>query len=154
MRKRIGTLCPRSPERVAVLAVFVLFVVAGAGLLSAGPKKEKTKPPVANEHQLYIQEAGARCLCADDKGNRRIVAQPGDWIVWNNQLGENVQISFPPSHRLFGVLEAVVYATGDPLRLQVRSDADRDVEIRYSLSCGTEMPGPSIIVPPPPPPGP
>ena len=45
---------------------------------------------------------------------------------------------------------SVVYATGDPLRLQVRSDADRAAEVRYTLSCGTEMPEPSIIVPPPP----
>jgi len=124
--------------------------------------KQKVKPedPAAKviEHLITIereQEDQAKCSCIDalraSQGSRvqRTDAKRGEWIVWENKTGADVTLKFGMSQRLFGVKEAIVYATGEPLKLRIRSDAVF-ADHPYEPQCDVTQPGPVIIVTPPP----
>jgi len=98
--------------------------------------------------QVYIKVAGDKCQIVDQSGDTKISVTPGDWVVWNNQLGRDVDLNFAPDMRLFGVAYAISYAEGEPLMLQVRGDASAG-EHSIEASCGITMPPPVIIVLPP-----
>jgi hypothetical protein len=149
----------RDASRFCLIAVAWLLVMVLAGCnggngepaVTETPEETITPPPAAADHQLFITVDGPKCKVADAGGNVDIHVQAGDWVVWTNNYGSDVQLTFGPSKRLFGVLKAIVYADGSPLRLQVREDAnlnDGDPH-KYNTNCGATLPGPGIIVDPP-----
>jgi hypothetical protein len=87
-----------------------------------------------------------KCQIVDKDGNKDARIKHGEWVVWNNELGADVKLRFPD--RLFGVETAVAYASGEPLKLQVRKDAPEGNHPYAPVDIGTTLPGPIIIVPP------
>ena len=147
---------------VALTVVLLAAIAAGCAREEGRTAKDESKPvpPVAaaKEHMVIIMSSPTEpnwCLCvrADlaqrQQYTQEVTARPGEWIVWQNGTGRNVTLLYRMENRLFGVKEAVVYAEGEPLKLQVRPDAVVG-EHRYDPDCGTTEPGPIIIVPPPP----
>jgi hypothetical protein len=111
---------------------------------------------VQKEHnQLFINKTKTGCEVVDSQKATAIEVPRGDWVVWNNQYGEDVLLVFGPRPSLFGVSVAVAYSSGDPLKLQLRGDAPQGRwEYRVSDMSGHPIPmtqpAPIIIVPPPP----
>ena len=101
-------------------------------------------------HKFIIKNDGGICKIVDESDNLDITVHPGDWVVWENQYGSDVELIFPPATtRLFGVQKATSYSSGDQLKLQIREDADTGSTFKYDTNCGTTLPGPGIIVCPP-----
>jgi hypothetical protein len=63
-------------------------------------------------------------------------------------MARDVVLSFPREGRLFGVLQAIAHAEGEPVKLRVLPDAKFDA-FAFDADCGTTMPPPEIIVSPP-----
>ena len=105
-------------------------------------------PPAPVEHQLFIQKSGERCQIVDANGNTSVSLKRGEWVVWSNALGRDVRLQFSATQKIFGVETAIVYAAGDPLKLQLRNDA-AEGEFAYHVEGCTAYPGPIIIIPPP-----
>jgi hypothetical protein len=101
------------------------------------------------EHDFFLTKSGTVCSLADADGNTSLKALPGEWVVFRNQAGVDIELEFAPGNKLFGVFQAKLYATGDPLKLRVRSDADQVQHSIKSGDCSFNLPGPVIIVPPP-----
>ena len=130
---------PRQALELRIGALMVVLTLLG----TAGCNKN------APEHKLFVRSTGQGvCQIVDADGNAEISVNRGDWVVWQNDFGTDMKIEFGPLKRLFGVLTAVSYANADPLRLQVRADAETG-EHRYRHEAGTGQPGPGIIVNPP-----
>jgi hypothetical protein len=105
-------------------------------------------PPGDVEHEVFIKMAGDRCPIVGKDEGTRIFVQRGDIIVWRNETKGDVILSFPTEGRLFGVLQAIAYVEGEPLRLRVLKDATFK-EFSFDADCGITVPPPVIIVTPP-----
>jgi hypothetical protein len=143
-------------SRAAVAVLLAIVAVAAMGCWPCPecpqcpecPECPKCPPPPV-EHQMFIQSAGSQCQIVDADGNASASAKQGEWVVWTNSVGKDVRLDFSSTQRLFGVERAIAYATGEPLKLQLRKDA-AEGEFAYKADCGTPYPGPIIIIPPPP----
>jgi len=135
---------------VAVLVAIVVVAAMGCWPCEDCPICKECPPPCPPpvEHQLSIQTAGSQCQIVNANGNASVSVKQGEWVVWTNSVGRNVRLQFSATQKLFGVETAIVYAAGDPLKLQLRKDAVEG-EFAYKADCGTPYPGPIIIIPPP-----
>jgi hypothetical protein len=140
--KPIRVLC-----MVSLCLVVVLSLSVG-GMMGCTPKGEKLTKD-AKKKEVFIKTAGARCTVGDEAGNTRIEVEQGEWLVFNNELGNDVKLNFSPNQRLFGVVEAISYGQGDKLKIKVLDDAELG-EHQFLSDCGTTEPPPVIIVNPPP----
>ncbi len=158
---------------VSLVCLAVVFVVSVVGRVEGPDKPKPVSPPatasagptaepsgtVAKEHMVTIMpsvENPDKCMFVDAELARQgkyvqeIRAGWGEWVVWENKMGSDVKLRFPATKRLFGVLEAIIYSEGEPLKLRVRADADTTLGHIYFPECDVTQPEPVIIVPPPP----
>lgn len=132
--------------RICLYAVMVLLLMITLSCEQCCP----TPPPGPTDanHILHINKVAERFEITDEGGNTSRRVNRGDWVEWQNHAGSDVELEFGPAKRLFGVLKAVSYSSGTPLKLQVREDAVIDKHI-YLPTGPTTTPPPDLIVNPP-----
>jgi hypothetical protein len=131
-----------------------VIIAFGTGCASHDePREEDTQStsptPAPVEHVITIATDGTICKLTDANGNIDVGVKPGEWVIWVNNFGSDVELTFG-TQRLFGVRSAIAYASAseEPLRLKVRRDAVLDTH-KYNTNCGTTLPPPGIVVNPP-----
>lgn len=126
----------------------LIFVVLAAVTLALMPLTgcNGDECPCPVEHTIVITTEGSHCKLTGESGTD-VTANVGEWVVWDNQHGSDVQLNFGSSYRLFGVHQAIVYANST-LELRVRNDADA-IAHEYNVPCASTHPGPKIVVNPP-----
>ena len=151
--------------RLSWMCLSVLLVLAVAMSVACEPEPEPepedvdvTSGPIADEsiagggitHVLHIRSVGGEIQVRDDGGNNDKDAERGDWILWNNHTGADIELEFSRVQKLFGVWNAVSYSTGAPLKLQVRDDAEYVKHTYLPQGPAVSVPPPAIIINPPP----
>ena len=148
--KPIQVLCIVSLCLVVALSLCVGGMMGCKGGTDTDKTVTKTaKKEEAKKKEVFIKTAGSRCAVGDEAGNTKIEVEQGEWVVFNNELGNDVKLNFSPNKRLFGVNEAISYGQGDKLKIKVLDDAELG-EHSFLPDCGTTEPPPVIIVNPPP----
>jgi hypothetical protein len=146
--KPVATSWPRNVLSILLILVLSMSIACFEQCCPEQPPQQL--PPSATEanHILHINKVGEKYEVTDEGGNTSRRVDRGDWVQWKNHTGSDVELEFGPSKRLFGVLKAVSYSSGTPLKLQVRNDAVIDKHI-YLPSGPTTVPPPDLVVNPP-----
>jgi hypothetical protein len=109
------------------------------------------------EHHLYIRaarDAAAHCVVVDANGSPDYPnVRPKDRVTWHNEFDREIELTFGPAKRLFGVIRAVVPVGGATtllVQLDANYQADAGLHAYGASSGGTEtLPGPGVVVCPP-----
>ncbi len=143
-----GMIGGRSASCAALAALSSLVIGLGTGCRHHNEGSDSLDQRVTTPEQVItITREGTTCKLSDSSNNIDVPVQRGEWVIWRNEYGTDVELTFG-TRRLFGVRSAVAYADGAPLRLLVRDDAELDTH-KYNTNCGSTLPGPGIIVNPP-----
>lgn len=130
------------PGSGIVLPILTVFLLALPVLI--GCNGDCPDEPV--KHTITIVSDGTNCKLVGEAGTD-VSVNPGEWVVWKNQYGSDVELFFGHTNRLFGVTEAVVYNNSE-LQLMILEGADPESH-SYDVPCAETQPGPKIVVNPP-----